>query len=147
MLLEPNYNLESIYDIDIEELEKKSGIEADELLDLISPLSLKSILKVPELLGLNDSESTKIVNILDTALDSVIIIGFVFAALLALGVVFKMTGLIVLTYILSLAFFAFTGGIGSCVFATIFLITLAVLVSKLKKEYKYYRRNVRQLNK
>ena len=109
---------------------------ADEIIDLCSPLSLSSLVELGEMFGMEDSE---MVMGLSTAITLLWAIAAVLMVLTGLGVLFQKTWLMVLSYIFAMGFVAFTGGLVYFVIATVLYIATAVLFSKLKYDYKVYK--------
>ena len=109
---------------------------ADEIVDLCSPLSLNNLVKLGEMFDMGDSEIV-------IGMNAVVAIFWVIAAVLmvltGLGVLFQKTWLMVLSYIFAMGFVAFTGGLVYFVLATVLYIATAVLFSKLKYDYKVYK--------
>jgi len=109
--------------------------EKDEILDLITPLSISNAIELYEKFGRGDDEDIAIMS-------TIISVVWIFAAILmvitGLGVLFQKTWVMVLSYILGALFIAITGGFVYWILATIAYIATAVLFSKMKFEYKVY---------
>ena len=123
--------LNEILEVPIRDVEGKR----DEILDLLTPLSISSVIELNDKFGMSSSESTQ-------ALSTVVSVVWTFAAILmiitALGVLFQKTWIMVLSYILGVLFIVLTGGFVYFILATIAYIATAVLFSKMKFEYKVY---------
>ena len=107
----------------------------DEVLDLLSPLSLSSMVALGELVG---GPAADFVSVLDGAISGIWGFAAFLMILTALGVLFQKTWIMVLSYILGALFIFFTGGLVYLVLASIAYITTAVLFSKMKFAYAVY---------
>lgn len=133
---------------EIDKFEREFGITVDEIEDelnmslkkfakLIDPISLNSIVKIGKAIDDFEDEAIAAIRIL---INVITVMAVIFFLLTALAVLFSKTWISVLTYILSIGFFLFTGGIVLWLIASVAYITMAVLFSKLKFEYRVYLR-------
>lgn len=130
---------EEKYGFDIDELEDETGMDVEELLKYISPLSLKNMMKLVDDYGQDVPDEYVLFKIFIGVVRAWTAI---LAVLTALAVVFKQTWLVILTYISAFSFFLLTGGFIFWLIGSVAFIALAVFVSKVKKEYKYYCKSV-----
>ena len=127
--------LEDILDIDIEDIEDELGISTKKFLKMLDPISISNIIKIAELFHAEKNEAIAALKIIVTVIT---IVAVVLSILASLGVVFRKTWLMVLSYILSFLFVLITGGIALLLIASVAFITTAVLFSKTNFEYKVY---------
>ncbi len=121
--------------VDSEEIEAKKS----KILNLFSPFSINSFIELTEMFGQDDDDISEIVEVFSIVISVVWIYAVVLMILTALGVLFQKTWLMVLAYILGLAFIAMTGGVVLVILATVAYIATAVLFSKMKGEYKAFK--------
>ncbi len=128
------YIFEREFDISVEELEDEFDISVEEFVDLLDPLSVTNLIKLMAILEADD-EVLVIFRVISTI---IYVICAVLSIITALGVGFQKTWVMVVAYIFSFGFIAFTGGFLFWLLATIAYIACAVLFSMLKKNYKAY---------
>jgi|GEM_PF-2680637 len=129
--------LEETLDAKIDE----TMVSADAVIDLLRPVSIGNLVKLGELFGVEDSDVVQGLNIFVTI---VWVLAIVLMGLTALGVLFQKAWLMVLSLILGAIFIVITGGVGYLVLAAITYIATAVLFSKMKREYKAYKRSCKR---
>lgn len=123
--------------VDSDEIEAKKN----KILNLFSPFSLNSVIKLTEMFGAGDDEISEIVEVFNVVITVVWVYAVILMVLTALGVLFQKTWLMVLAYVLGVAFVAMTGGVVLVILATVAYIATAVLFSKMKGEYNAYKAN------
>ena len=131
---ELEYIFEREFDISVDELEDDFDISLEEFIDLLDPLSITNLVKLMAILEADD-EVLVIFRIITTAM---YVICAVLSIVTALGVGFQKTWVMVVAYIFSFGFIAFTGGFLFWLLATLAYVGCAVLFSLLKKNYKAY---------
>ena len=109
--------------------------EEEEVLELLSPLSMSNIVELYERFGGGKSDDAQIFS---TIITVIWIYAVILMALTALGVAFQKTWLMVLAFVLGALFILGTGGFVYLLLAAISYIVTAVLFSKMKTEYKVY---------
>ena len=126
----------SVEDLE-DELEDQLGMDLEDFQDLFDPLSIKNLAKIATLFGGEDDPTAMILNALVSTLNGWMIF-MVILTLLAMA--FNKTWIAVMTYIFSMSLLALTGGAFAFLLASVCYITMAVLYSKMKMEYKFYLR-------
>lgn len=131
---ELEYIFEREFDISVEELEDDFNIDVEEFIELLDPLSISNIIKIMDIIEA-DEDTLIIFRIIKTAL---CVICTILTIITLLGVGFQKTWVMILAYVFSFGFIAFTGGLIFWLLATVSYIACAVLFSLIKKEYKAY---------
>lgn len=131
------WKFEREFGITEEEIEDDLDMSLEEFSKLLDPLSLNSMVKISKAI---DEYTDEGMGIISAMLNVIRVMAAIFFLLTALAVLFSKTWISVLTYILSIGFFLFTGGVVLWLIASVAYITMAVLFSKLKFEYRVYLR-------
>ena len=125
--------LEDMMDGKIDE----DSVSKDEVIDLLTPLSMNSFVELSELFGVEDSDIVQAWSLIITV---IWVVAIFLIVLTALGVLFQKSWLMVLSLIFGIVFILITAGTTYLLFTAIAYIATAVLFSKLKKSYKAYKR-------
>lgn len=128
--------LEDTLDVYISDIEDELDMDIDDFLKLFKPLSLNHLVKLSEILDVDDSE---VVIALKTVINVVTSFAVVFAILTALGIFFQKTWIMILSCVLSSIFVWITGGIVFMLIAVTTFVLTCVFMSKLNGTYKAYR--------
>ena len=133
---------EDEYHVDLEDIEDELGITLKQFAKMISPLSLNNLVKLGESMGNFVDLPVAAMAALKGLLTAIKVWAGIIVLLVALAAFFKKNGLAIFGYVLAIPFFFITGGFVYFLIGSIAFITAAVLLSKLKNEYKFYRRSL-----
>ncbi len=129
------YKFENRYNIDLEYLEDEFDVSVKDMIKILDPMSLTSMVTLAKMIDGYDDDSVKIFTIFLTVIK---VITAILTVLAVLAVLFRKTWIAIVAYIFSFGFIAFAGGFVFWLLATIAYIASAVLYSKLNGAYKLY---------
>lgn len=119
----------------IEKFEKESGVSIEKLKKSFDPISLKSMITIFELEG-----DSSFAGMFGLFVKIITIYAVILVALLALAVLFMKKGLMILAYILALPFLFIFVGVTAFVICTVAMIAYCILIGKVNKAYKAYKK-------
>lgn len=119
----------------LERIEQEYGMPAEEMLDLLDPLSLNGMKKLAVVTDENE-EVTMIFSVMVTAITAV---AFIIGLFLVLGGLFMKKSLVILADIFSIGFFLTFVGVASFAIFTVLCIAYCIVVSSVNRAYKMHK--------
>ena len=119
----------------LERIEQEYGMPAEEMLDLLDPLSLNGMKKLAVVTDENE-EVTMIFSVMVTAITAV---AFIIGLFLVLGGLFMKKSLVILADIFSIGFFLTFVGVASFAIFTVLCIAYCIVVSSVNSAYKMHK--------
>lgn len=120
---------------DIAEFEQETGVTVEKLIKSLRPISLKSMQTILEWQG-----EDEVAQMFGMIVKVITIYAVALVALLALSVLFMKKGLMIFAYFLGLPFLFIFVGISGFVICTVAMILYCILMGKVNKEYKAFKK-------
>ncbi len=121
----------------LEEFEDEFGVSVKKLRKMVDTLSINDIKK----LGANFSDDKVFLTTISAIITFVIMYALVLAAITFLGILLGKGGFMILALVVSLPFHIFLSGTAFLILNAIACIAFTVLVSRLNREYKKYKKS------